>query len=118
MILAEEPCHPVDGIVTIGGGVDLGAVAGREDRHFADGVPRRKARQRGFEPLAGEVHPFAQLDRRGSVTQPDREQPKAQKLWLLVRKYPIGMKLSSTIAKPAVDNSAARRPFQPIARRA
>ena len=35
------------------------------------------------------------------------EQTGCQKLWLLVRKYPIGTKLSSTITKPSADSHAA-----------
>ncbi len=118
VVLGKKARHLLDRVVVIRGGVDLGPVARRQDGHFANGVARCQARQGGLEAVAGEVDPFAQLDRRGLVIHADGEEAHAQKLWLLVRKYPTGMKLRSTIAKPAVDSSAARRPFQPIARRA
>src|SRR3954465_14935631 len=52
------------------------------------------------------------------MAQSDGKQSGIQKLWLFVRKYPTGTKFSSTITKPKADSQAARRPVQPIARRA
>ena len=51
--------------------VQLGAVAGRDHRHFAGRTAGRERPQRAFEAARLEVEPLAQLDRRGAMTDSD-----------------------------------------------
>ena len=79
---------------------------------------RRQRRQRGLDPAAREVHRLAQLHWGGPVADSDSQQPHRQKLWLRVRKYPTGTKLRRTMTKAIAESQAARRPLQPLTRRA
>jgi hypothetical protein len=63
------------GVVGLGAGVDFGAVAGGEDHRLARDVAGRQRRQRRVDAAAREIHPFAQLDRRGPMADADGEEP-------------------------------------------
>jgi hypothetical protein len=75
VVLADEPAAGFRRVVGLGAGVDFGAVAGREHHGFARELALGQRRQGGVEAAAREVHAFAQLDRRGPVTDPDGKQP-------------------------------------------
>ena len=54
-------------------GIQLGAVARRQDDRLAVRQPRRQLAQRRIEPARVEVDPLAQLDGRGLVTDSDEQ---------------------------------------------
>ena len=84
--VADEPGHVVTrALRVVAGGVDLGAVARRDDDRFA----RRSALGERDERLAYaphvEVDALAQFDRSGPMADSDDDQLH-QKLWLCVKK--------------------------------
>ncbi len=118
VIVGEKRRDLADRRFVVSGDIDLRPVAGGEHGDLLSGAALGETVERRFDSATAEIHPLAQIDRRGAMAQADDEQPDAQKLWLLVRKYPTGTRFSSTIAKPTVDSQAARRPLHPKARRA
>jgi hypothetical protein len=75
VVFADEAPARFGGVVGLGAGVDFRAVAGGQDHGLAGDLAGRQRRHRRVEAAAREIHPFAQLDRRGPVADSDGEQP-------------------------------------------
>ena len=86
VILAEEPPDAIGGRVRVADGIDLRAIAGREDDQLTPHAARRERGKRRLDASAREVDALPQLDGRRTVAQSYGEKAHGQKLWLVVRK--------------------------------
>ena len=116
--LMKRP-HDVGRAVGVGAGVDLGAVAGREHDRLARDLARGQRRQRRVEAAAREVDALAQLDRRGAVADADGEEAHGLEVVAPGQEVADRHEVQQHDRRSAIAEShAARRPLQPIARRA
>ena len=77
-LLGEEVADVVDAVVEPGGpGVDLGAVARREQHDLGQVLPTLEVVERLGQPVAGHGHPLEQIDRSRAVIQSDDDERHA-----------------------------------------
>ena len=67
--LSEKTTGLVETAIAVGGEIELGAVAGREDGCLAQSVVADQAGESRRLIVFGEGQPFADLDRRGMVVE-------------------------------------------------
>ena len=75
VILRDEPRARVAGRFGVGGSVDLGPVARRDDDRFARHVSRCQRGKGAIEPRARKVDALAQLDGRAPMADADGHEP-------------------------------------------
>jgi len=86
VILAEEPPDVIGGRLRVADGIDLRAVARREDDQLTPDTARRQRGKCRLDASAREVDALPQLDGRRTMAQSNGEKAHGQKLWLVLRK--------------------------------